>query len=74
MAFSQSDVRAHAVRIILEHARDIENLSISEMLEDLELNQDDHDELCDLVDEAIRSALIVVGWDLNVIREQVSDC
>lgn len=72
MEFSQAQIRAHASKIILEHARDVEHLSISEMLEDLELSIEEHDKLCDLVDEAIKNAIIVIGWDLDMMRESLS--
>ncbi len=55
-------VREQAERIILDHTRDIEFLSISEMLEDLELPEAEHDELCKQVDEAIRAARVTVTW------------
>lgn len=56
------EIRKHATDIILSHARDIESLSISEMLEDLELPEAEHDELCEQVDKAISAATVTVSW------------
>jgi hypothetical protein len=57
-------VQEQAARIIVEHARDIEYLSISEMLEDLSsergFTEEQHDDLCKLVDEAIRNSIVSV--------------
>ncbi len=68
-----SDIsREQAERIILDHTRDIEFLSISEMLEDLELPEAEHDDLCKQVDEAISQATVTVSWraPLPVYRYQ----
>lgn len=60
---SESLARLEARKIILEHASDIEALSISEMLEGLELPDSEHDKLCDAVSAQIDKASIDVYWD-----------
>jgi hypothetical protein len=56
------DVREHATRIILDHARDVEYLSISEATEDLELSPEAHEDLCRRIDGAIGTATVDVSW------------
>lgn len=61
--WSDAEVRETAKRIILSHAEDIENLSISEMLEDLELPISEHEALCERVGDAISEATVTVTWN-----------
>ena len=56
------EIRNHATNLILGHARDVEFLSISEHLEDLDLPEAEHDEVCKAIDEAIREATVTVEW------------
>lgn len=57
---SPEEIRRHATDIILDHARDVEFLSISEHLEELDLTGDEHDAACHAIDEAIRTATVTV--------------
>lgn len=57
-----TELRAHARTIILDHAGDIEALSISEYLEDLELSDTDHDTACEALSNVIATAVINVIW------------
>jgi len=56
-----------ARRIILDHAQDVEFLSISEMTEDdadeERLTPDQHDQLCRKIDKLISKATVTVSWD-----------
>ena len=55
---SDEDLKACAKQLILEHAKDIEFLTIWETFEDLE---DDAD--AERIDEFIRKAKVTVSWD-----------
>jgi hypothetical protein len=56
------EIRDHATDIILDHAQDVEFLSISEHLEDLGLSEAEHADACNAIDEAIREATVTVEW------------
>lgn len=56
------EIRTLAAKILLDHARDVEFLSISEHLEELDLPEDEHAAAQVSVDEAIRTARITVEW------------
>lgn len=55
-------IRQHATEIILDHARDVEFLSISEHLEHLWLPVDEHDAACVAIDKLVRTATITVEF------------
>lgn len=57
-----SELKTHAAAIILDHAGDIESLSISEHLEDLELSDVDHDAACEDLGNVIAAASVHVTW------------
>jgi hypothetical protein len=58
------EIRDYATELILDHARDVEFLSISEHLADLdlELSDDEHDEACKAIDDLIRVATVTVEF------------
>ncbi len=55
-------LRDHATFIILDHVSDVEMLSISEHLEDLELDAAEHARACDAIDALIAAATITVSF------------
>jgi hypothetical protein len=61
---NKDQIRKHATEILLDHARDVEYLSISEHLDDqdLGLSIPEHDAACREIDEAIRAATVTVDW------------
>lgn len=59
---TDAQLREHATEIILNHARDIEFLSISEHLEDLDLGDEDHDEATAAIDALHSQATINISW------------
>lgn len=64
------DLRAFVTDIILDHARDVEFLSVTEMLEDdlYALDDDARDEVCRNVHDLIRKATVSVSWPREVSR------
>lgn len=56
------EIRTHATEIILDHARDIEPLSISEYLEELDLPAAEHNSAREAIDDAITAATVTVEW------------
>lgn len=56
------NLRQAAAAIILDHARDVEFLSISEHLQELGLPEAEHDTACESIDELIRTATVTVDW------------
>lgn len=59
---SPDEIRRQATGIILDHARDVEYLSISEHLEKLDLPEVEHDAACEAVADAIRTATVTVEF------------
>ena len=61
------DLKAEARRIINDHARDVEFMSVVEMLDDVdgngELDEDDYEQLAKDVHDLIYKARITVTWD-----------
>lgn len=59
-----TEIRTHATEILLDHARDVEYLSISERLDDLglDLPEAEHDAACEAIHDAIRTATVTVDW------------
>jgi hypothetical protein len=54
------EIREHATGLILDHARDVEWLSIHESLEDFDLTADEADRVAKQIDEFIAKATITV--------------
>jgi hypothetical protein len=76
---SPEEIRQHAARLILDHARDIESLSIAESLEGV-LDDDAPDAfgaVCEQIDELISKATITVqfpDWPgLSIEQRPVTD-
>jgi hypothetical protein len=60
---SPEEIRQHATTLILDHARDIEYLSIAESLEDkFDDDPDACDAVCEQIDELISNATITVKF------------
>jgi hypothetical protein len=64
---SQEELRRIAAEIMLDHARDVEFLSISEMSEDEEslknLSEQDRDQALREIDDLIAKANIDISWE-----------
>ena len=63
------EIREHAIELILEHARDIEPLTIRESFEDKNLSPEDEDRIADEIDDLIRDATITVELPEETDRE-----
>ncbi len=55
------EIREHATNLILDHARDVEFLSIAERLADHGID-DLGDHIAQVIAEAIREATVTVEW------------
>jgi len=76
MALTAEQLREHAVTIILNHAQDIGNLSISEHLEDLDMGDDAHNAATEAIDELINKATITISWpeDNPIVPDPTDRC
>lgn len=66
MSIDDSTIREQARNIILDHAKDIEYLSIGEMIADFDefssLPEDEFDRVQGRIDKQIRNATVTVSW------------
>jgi hypothetical protein len=65
------DLHAFARDIVLDHAKDVEFLSVTEMLEDdlYEYDEDAQAEICREVHDLIRKASVTVSWPSVSVEE-----
>lgn len=67
MTITDEQKREFAEELILEHAQDVEFLSVSERLGDTELDlsglsEDEYDELCREIHDLVGKAEVTVSW------------